>query len=160
MNRIYNFAGFILCTGLLGFGLYLQHVKGLEPCPLCILQRIAFIALAVTFLVAALHNPRRKGAVFYYVAQFIFAAAGAIVAGRQVWLQTFPSPTASCGADLSYMMETLPSDKLLGAIFRGTGDCSEVVWRFLGLSIPAWALLFFVAIAVASIVRVIKTRYQ
>jgi len=135
------------CIGLLGFGLFLQHFQGLEPCPLCILQRIAFIAAGVIALAAALHDPAGWGRPVYAGLMSLSAVAGGAVAARQIWLQHFPPKTISCGADLEYMMESFPLTQILPMIFRGSGDCAEVKWLFLGLSIPEWALVCFVGIA-------------
>lgn len=135
---------FLACLALLGFGLYLQHVENLEPCPLCILQRYAFVAVGFIALLAVLHNPARTGKRVYGALLALFAVTGAAIAGRQSWLQHYPPVIADCGPDLEYMIESFPLSKALPMIFKGSGDCAEVVWRFLGLSIPEWALVFFI----------------
>jgi disulfide bond formation protein DsbB len=135
---------FLACLALLGFGLYLQHIENLEPCPLCILQRYAFLAVGFIALLAALHNPARTGKRVYGALLALFAITGAAIAGRQSWLQHYPPVIADCGPDLEYMIESFPLSKALPMIFKGSGDCAEVVWRFLGLSIPEWALVFFI----------------
>lgn len=144
MSRALSILVFLACVALLGFGLYLQHVQNLEPCPLCILQRYAFIAIGLIALLAALHNPARTGRRIYGVLLALFAVTGAVIAGRQSWLQHYPPVIADCGPDLEYMIESFPLSKALPMIFKGSGDCAEVVWRFLGLSIPEWALVFFI----------------
>jgi len=139
------FAG---CAGLIGFGLYLQHALGLEPCPLCILQRYAFVAAGLVGLVAALHGPgSRAGQRAYAVLLAVMALAGLGVAARQVWLQHNPPPVAECGPRLEYMIEAFPLTQLLPALFQGSGDCAKVVWTFLGLSIPEWSLACFLGLA-------------
>ncbi len=145
------------CAGLLGFGLFLQHYQGLEPCPLCILQRIAFVSAGLIALLAALHNPSGWGRAVYAVLVLASAMAGAGVAARQIWLQHNPPRTLSCGADLDYMLESFPLSQALPMIFKGSGDCAEVKWLFLGLSIPEWALICFVAIAALAL-RILLAR--
>jgi disulfide bond formation protein DsbB len=142
---------FLACAGLMGYGLYLQHALGLEPCPLCILQRYAFIATGAIALIAALHGPRGVGSAVYGALIALGAGAGGAVAGRQVWLQHNPRPALDCGPDLGYMLDSFPLSQVLPMIFKGEGDCGKVVWRFLGLSIPEWALLWFVLLAAAGL---------
>ncbi|MFN0315865.1 MAG: disulfide bond formation protein B [Burkholderiales bacterium] len=142
---------FLACAGLMGFGLYLQHVLKLEPCPLCILQRYAFIAAGIAALIAALHNPKKWGRRFYALLVLVFSGAGAGVAGRQVWLQHNPQVSAECGPGLEYMLESFPLSQVLPMLFKGEGDCAKVVWQFLGLSIPEWALVWFVLLLLAAL---------
>jgi disulfide bond formation protein DsbB len=139
------------CAGLMGFGLYLQHVLNLEPCPLCILQRYAFVATGLIALIAAVHGPGRVGAGIYGVLTALAAGTGAAVAGRQIWLQYHPPQVFDCGPDLGYMLDAFPLSQVLPKIFKGEGDCGKVVWQFLGLSIPEWALVWFVALMAAAI---------
>jgi len=146
------FAGvFAACAALIGFALYLQHVEVLEPCPMCILQRYAFIAIAGVALVGALHGPRGPMLYLYGGLALLFAVAGGGVALRHSWLQRFPVESFSCGADLDYLLNTLPFAQALPAIFAGTGECSKVAWRFLGFSIPEWAFVWFVLFAAAAL---------
>ncbi len=143
--RALNAAGFLACAGLLGFGYYLQFEEGLEPCPLCIFQRIAFIVLGVLFLLAALHGPGPVRSRVHGVLIGLAGLAGAGIAGWHLWLQSLPPGEApACGPGLDYMLETFPLTETLRMVFTGSGECAEVSWRFLGLSIPAWALLWFV----------------
>ena len=145
-------AGFLVCAGLIGFALYLQYVKGEDPCPLCMLQRIGFIALGVVFLVAALHNPGRVGAWIYAAVLALFAGTGAAVAGRQVWLQSLPkNMVPECGPGLDFILERFPLRKALDMVLRGSGECAERGWTFLGLTIAGWSLVWFVALAVLAI---------
>jgi disulfide bond formation protein DsbB len=150
-RQIY-FAIFLACVGLMGFGLYLQHVAHLEPCPLCILQRYAFIAAGVIALIAGLHNPGRIGRVIYGLLLVVASGAGAAVAGRQTWLQHNPPQILDCGPDLAYMLDAFPLAQVLPKVFKGEGDCAKVTWKFLGLSIPEWALLWFAIFIVAAVV--------
>lgn len=150
MNTRYGYiAGAVICAGLLGFGLYLQHVDGQEPCPLCIFQRVAFIALGAVFLLAAIHGPGRTGAVVYAVLGGIAAATGAGLAARHVWLQSLPADQVpACGPGLAYMMEQFPLMRMLQSVLSGSGECAEADWRFLGLTIAGWSLLWFVLLGV------------
>lgn len=144
-HRIFYLVGTTICAALLGFGLYLQHVVGLEPCPLCIFQRVAFIALGLVFLVAALHGPGKTGAVGYAVIGGVCAATGAGIAARHVWLQSLPADQVpACGPGLAYMLEQFPLMRMLQNVLSGSGECAESGWLFLGLSIAGWSLLWFV----------------
>jgi disulfide bond formation protein DsbB len=151
--RVVFAAIFLACAGLLSFGLYLQEEVGLDPCPMCILQRYAFVAIGITALVAAIHGPTRglalKG---YALIAIAFTLIGGGTAVRQSWLQHFPPKASlSCGADLEGLIQTLPLSQALPKIFQGTGDCSIVTWTFLGLSIAEWALVWFVIFLVVTI---------
>lgn len=134
----------LCCLGVLGFGLYLQHGLKLEPCPLCIMQRMAFIAIGITAMLAFLHNPGVVGRVFYGLLMMVFSLAGAVVSGRNLWLQSLPpDQVPECGPGLDYMLEAFPLTQALPMIFHGSGECAKVEWTMLGLSIPAWALGWF-----------------
>ena len=153
MNSRLVYTGiFLVGCGLIGFGLYLQHAQGLEPCPMCILQRYAFVAIGMIALAAAVHNPGTPGRWGDSALLVIFAGLGGGVAMRHAWLEHNPPKVFDCGADLGYMMESLPLSDALPMIFRGTGDCTQVLWRFLGLSIAEWALIWFAIFLVAAIV--------
>ncbi len=140
-------AVFVVIACLLATSLYLQHVEGLEPCPLCILQRYAFVLVALLALIAALvPNALARAS---QAAAMLFALAGGGVAAWQVWLQAHPPKVASCGPGLEYMLSELPLARALPRIFQGSGDCSEVQWTFLGLSIAGWSLVWFTILFVA-----------
>jgi disulfide bond formation protein DsbB len=145
MPRLGYALGFLACAGLLGFAYYLQYYQGQDPCPLCILQRVAFLALAVIFLVAAVHGPARIGALVYSGLLVTAASIGAALAARHVWLQHLPrSQVPECGPGLEYLVKQLPLTRALEKILSGSGECAEVGWTFLGLSIAGWSLLWFV----------------
>jgi disulfide bond formation protein DsbB len=149
--RITPRAGFALgalaCAALLAFGYFLQYVKGLEPCPLCLVQRGFFYALLIIFAAAALHGPRGKGRIAYGALAALFAAGGAAAASRQVWLQHLPADKVpQCGPDLFFMLENFPLSQTLRKLIAGTGECAVVDWTFLGLSIAEWSLAWFVAL--------------
>lgn len=143
--RLGHLAGALACAALLGYGLWLQHVDGLDPCPLCVFQRVAFIALGLVFLVAAVHGPGRIAAIVYGVLGLAAAATGAAIAGRHVWLQSLPADQVpACGPGLQYMLEQFSFTRMIARVLSGSGECASVDWSFLGLTIPGWALVWFV----------------
>lgn len=134
-----------LTTGLLLFGLYLQHAVGLEPCPMCIVQRYALVLVALLALIGlALPGGVVRALVVGLMA--LMAGFGAFVAARQSWLQWYPPEVVTCGRDLYGMIETFPLKRAVPMIFKGGGDCTVIDWTFLGLSIANWSFLNFVAI--------------
>ncbi|MCH7898710.1 MAG: disulfide bond formation protein B [Proteobacteria bacterium] len=149
-KRILNFAGFLMCAALMGYALYAQHYLMLEPCPLCILQRIAVVGMGLVFLLAALHNPGGVGRFVYALLLVLPMSLGAIVAGRHAWLQMLPEDQVpACGPGLDYMWENFPLADVINMVFRGSGECADVDWQLLGLSMPAW--VFIAVIALGSI---------
>ncbi|MDO8904550.1 disulfide bond formation protein B [Hydrogenophaga sp.] len=150
----------LIATGsvaMLAFGLYLQHSVGLEPCPMCIVQRYALILVAVVAGLAALLGQRvvlASGLVFMGA----FAAFGAFVAARQSWLQWNPPEILSCGRDFFGMIEAFPLKRAIPMIFKGSGDCSEIDWTFLGLSIANWTFLVFSAITAMAVILLMQRR--
>ncbi len=142
-----NLAGFVVCAGLMAYALYAQYQLFLEPCPLCVFQRMAVIGLGLIFLLAAIHNPGGWGSRVYALLIGVVAAAGSVVAGRHVWLQHLPADEVpSCGPGFDYIMESFPLADALGLIFRGSGECADIDWLFMGLSMPAWTLTCIVAL--------------
>lgn len=157
MSRRIVFAGiFGACAALLGFGYYLQFGRGLEPCPMCMMQRLCFAAIAVVALVGALHAP--SGIFRRVYGGFIaaLAATGATIAGRQIWLQHLPPDRVpECGPGWNYMVDVYPLAEVFKQALRGTGDCAEVSWTFLSLSIAEWSLAWFVALTLAGLGQLI-----
>lgn len=143
--RILFLALFLVSFALLGFGLVLQHVVGLHPCPMCVMQRMAFIGIGILALIAAIHGPQRTGQRVYAALVAVTAAIGASIAARQTWLQLDPPPFPECGPGLGFMLGNFSLADALPMIFRGSGDCSAVEWSFLGLSIANWSLVSFTA---------------
>jgi len=143
------------CAAMLVFGLYLQHVVGLEPCPMCIVQRYALVLVAIVAAAAAFAKSRvawvAGGLLMTLVSGF-----GAFVAARQSWLQWYPPEVASCGRDIYGMIETFPLKRAIPMIFKGSGDCTKIDWTFLGLSIANWSFLCFVGIAVIGLVMLVR----
>lgn len=142
--------GFIACVGFIGYAIYTQLHDGLAPCPLCIFQRIAFAALGLVFLIGALHGPRKAGGRRTYgLLALVAAIVGMGIAGRHAWLQQLPpSQMPSCGPPLSFMRETMGPMEVVKKVLTGSGNCGDVDWTFLGLSMPTWSLICFVALAI------------
>lgn len=137
-------AGFLVSAGLMAAALFFQYAQGLAPCPLCIVQRWFVIAVGVVLLAGAVHDPRGWGIRLYGLATMVFAALGAAVAARQVWLQQRPPEhLGGCGADLDYMLHNFPLVKTLTQLWAGTSDCATVTWSLFGLSMAGWMVLFF-----------------
>ncbi len=154
--RLLFLALFAISTGLLGFGLYLQHFGGLEPCPMCIMQRYAFTMVALLGLIAAIHGPKRSGTVVYGLLILGFSLAGGVVALQQSILQRSPPSIAECGPGLAYLMDMYGLAEALPMIFRGSGDCSTIDWTFLGLSIANWSLVCFTAVAIFAVTMMVR----
>jgi protein dithiol:quinone oxidoreductase len=145
--RVFALLPALACAALLGFGYYLQYVEGLNPCPLCLVQRGFFYAVMATCIAATLHNPRNLGRAVYGGAAALFAAGGFAVAARQVWLQHLPpDKVPQCGPDLYFMLENFPLSRVLKTLVQGTGECAVVDWTFLGVSIAGWSLAAFAAL--------------
>ncbi len=147
-RRIY-LLGFLACAGLIAFALYLQHQLGEDPCALCIFQRVAVVALGIIFLIAGLHNPGARGNLAYASLALVATLAGGGIAARHVWLQHLPKDQVpECGPGLSYLMETQPWLRVFQNVLQGSGECAEVGWTFLRLSIPEWTMICFVLFAI------------
>ena len=142
-------------VAMLAFGLYLQHVVGLEPCPMCIVQRYALVLVALCAGVSAIF--RSRGAHLAGAAgMLLFSGFGAFTAARQSWLQWFPPEIASCGRDFYGMIETFPLKRAIPMIFRGSGDCTKIDWTFLGLSIANWSFAWFVVFGVVAMLLIAR----
>jgi protein dithiol:quinone oxidoreductase len=147
-QRTGNLLGFLACCALMAYALFVQYGLHEEPCPLCILQRVAVIGTGFVFLLAALHNPTRGGSRIYGLLILVTTVAGMAVAGRHMWvIAQPPGSVAECGASLEYMMEVLPWREVLGKVMSGSGECAKVTWRFLGLNMPTWVFLNLLGLA-------------
>ena len=139
----------VVCSLLLGFGYYLQYVQGLDPCPLCLVQRGFFYGVLGICLFGAMHAPQGWGRSVYGGLAALFAAGGLAAAGRQVWLQHLPPERVpQCGPDLYFMLENFPLSRTLQTLIKGTGECAVVDWTFLRLSIAEWSLGWFAVLLV------------
>lgn len=137
-----NLLGFAACAGLLAYAYYAQYVMHLEPCPLCIFQRIGVFSIAVVFLVAAAHDPVSWGRRVYAALLALAAAATIGVALRHLYIQSLPPGTvAACGASLDFMLKVFSPGEVLVKVLSGSGECAKIGWRFLGLAMPAWVLI-------------------
>ena len=151
-GRLLNLVGFLSCAGMMGFALFAEHILLLTPCPLCVLERVATISLGIIFLIASLHNPSAWGKQVYALLLFLAAGAGAGVAGWHVWIQNLPADKVpACGPGLDYMLDAFPLADALRMVFTGSGECADVVWQFLGLSMPSWVLICLVVIGACGI---------
>ncbi|KGT47825.1 MULTISPECIES: disulfide bond formation protein B [Acinetobacter] len=156
-------SGALFVASVLGmtFALYLEHVQGLEPCPLCVFQRIGLIGLGIISLIALLHNPKSNAGKRLYAflgSLSILWSAG--VAARHVWLQSLPpDKVPSCGPGLDYWLETLPMKSVLQQVLTGSGECAKVDWTFLGQSLPVWSLVFFSILLLVSLWQLFR-KYQ
>lgn len=152
--RVAFFAGLVACVALLGYAVYSEQSLNLAPCNLCILQRVAFLWMALWFLVGALHAPRGGGRWAYVVLVLIGVAFGIAMAARQLWLQSLPADRIpACGAGFDLLLQQLkahaiPFSQFATVMLRGSGDCAQVTWRFLGLSMAGWTLIWYVLLGV------------
>lgn len=145
--RLTFFIIFLGCTGLILTGLYMQYFMDLYPCPLCITQRVFIVAVGLTALLAFLINPGRGRRRVFGVLGILFAMLGGSFSIRQLWLQSLPEDQVpACGPDIAYLLDNFPLMDALSVLLRGDGNCAEVVWTFLGISIPGWTLVAFVGL--------------
>ena len=146
---------FLTCVALIATALTMQYALKLEPCPLCVIQRLLVIALGGVSLVAALHDPGLMGRRVYGALVVVFGVLGMMVAGRHVWLQSLPADQVpECGPGLEYLLDAFPLAEALSLVFRGSGECAEVQWVFLGLTIPGWTLVIFTAFTVFGVLLI------
>ena len=140
-----------ICGFLLTGALYFEHVMGLAPCPLCMMQRAWFFLAALFAYISLLHHPRWG---IYPLLVIVCAGTGAYFSAKQLWLQNLPADQVpACGPDLQYMIEAFPLSDVLAAMTTGTGDCAETMWSFVGITIPGWALLGFIVIIVCAVLQ-------
>jgi disulfide bond formation protein DsbB len=140
--RLGNFLGFAACVALLGYAYYAQYVLHLEPCPLCIFQRVGVFATGVVFLIAALHDPVAWGRRIYALLGGLAALATVGVAAKHLYIQSLPPDAVpSCGASLAYMMKIFSVGEVISKVLTGSGECAKITWTFLGLSMPGWVLI-------------------
>jgi len=136
--------GLFICVFLLGAAMSLQYFSNLNPCPLCVIERVLVAIIAIIYLIALIHNPRRLGQIFYLCSLICIASINFFISARHVWLQGLPpEKIPNCGPDLSYLLETLPIDEVLIFVLKGSGSCAEISWTFLKFSLAQWSLLSF-----------------
>lgn len=157
-SHIWFLMGFASCFFMLVIGLYFQFVRELEPCPLCISQRIAILLTGLVFLTAAIHSPRSHALTAYSIAGAITALTGAGISTRHVWLQNLPADQApECGPGLEYIFENFPLSETIKLMLNGTGECANILWTFSGISIPGWTLVAFLLLATLSLLQLWNT---
>ena len=151
-KRTVNLIGLAACAAMMAYALYAEHWLYLAPCPLCVFQRVAVIALGIVFLVAAVFVARRWGRFVHAGLIGLIAATGAGIAGRHVWLQNLPADQVpACGPGLGYIIDSFPLSEALRLVFTGSGECATADWHFLGLSMPAWVLICLVLLGALGI---------
>lgn len=139
------------CIGLISYAQYLQHVEGLLPCPLCVAQRVAYWSMGIIALLAFLHNPKVIGRRFYGFLMSIFALTGAVIAARHAWLIRYPE-SFECGiSPEEAFLNSLPIAGWWPGMFEANGDCADIDWEFLSLTIPDWSLIAFVTLGITAI---------
>lgn len=151
-RRVLNCGAALACFGMLAYALYAQYGLHLEPCPLCIFQRVAIIALGVVFLAAALHDPRGGGRYVYAALIGLAALVTVGLATRHLYIQSQPpGSVASCGAPLEVMLKFSPLSEVVRKVLSGGGECSQVNWSFVGLAMPAWVLVAALVLGIAGV---------
>ncbi len=157
--RLGSFIGFIACVLLIAITLYFQYVEGLNPCPLCIFQRVAFIAMGLVFLVSFLHNCNGIGNRIYGFLASVCGLLGICIAVRHLWLQNLPADQVpACGPGLDYMLEVFPLKKVLETVFKGSGECAEVSWTLWQISMPGWSLIWLIILTVLALTLMLRTQ--
>ncbi len=157
--RSVTLLGAIGAFGALAFAYYLQYFQGLEPCPLCIFQRIAIFATGLAFLVAALHGPHGAARWLYALMSALAAGTGAAIAGRHVWLQSLPADQVpACGPGLDYLLDILPWQQVLAKVLRGDASCASIDASFLGLSLPGWTHVAFAGLLIWALLSPVIAR--
>lgn len=145
-------AGFVVCAALYTYALYVQLALGVEPCPLCIFQRIALIIMGIVFLVGSFHGPQARGRRVYALLLLLAACSGIGIAARHIWVQHQPPDLmAGCAPGWNYMVNNFPLSKALKMAFTGSADCAQVSWTFLGLSMPFWTLVCYVLLGAGAL---------
>lgn len=156
-SRWLYLAGALVIAVLFGAALYLQHAMHQDPCPLCMVQRVIFIAMLALFAIAALHSPKRLGARVYAVLIGLFALGGIAVASRHIWIQHLPKDELpACGPGLDYMLENFPLSEVLKELMHGSGECAAKGWTFLSLGIPEWSLLWYALLGAWAVLIAIR----
>ena len=153
------FGLFLIILGLISYALYLQFWQNIEPCPLCVGQRVVYLFLGILSLAVVIHNPQKVGIRIYSILTIFIGGFGASIAGRQLWLQSLPTDQVpSCGPGIGYMLRNFPLNATVKAMFTGSGECAQIHWQFLSLSIAGWSLLFFLLIVLLGVGYLISAK--
>lgn len=156
-SRVLN--SLAVLTGILAmsYAFYLQYYEYLEPCPLCIFDRVFLLGILLTLLAAAIHNPQRAGQRIYAALCLLFTLGGLISSARHVWLQHLPADQVpACGPGLNYLLDAFPLSQVLDMVFRGSGECAEIHWQFLGFTLPEVTLLMFICYAIFNLLQIVR----
>ena len=158
--RSLAFLGLAICVSAMLFAvLYLERTLYLDPCPLCILDRVVIMALGAVFLLAFLHGPRTVFTKIYGFVCIVLSSIGIALASRHIWLQNLPKDQVpECGPDLYFMLDTLPLFETLKKTLTGSGSCADVSWTFADLTIPEQTLILFVILLILSVIQTIRPR--
>ncbi|WP_027328222.1 disulfide bond formation protein B [Marinimicrobium agarilyticum] len=157
--RFTNLLIVLAVVAMMAVALYMEHAMGLEPCPLCVSQRIFVILVGFWALLALLHHPGRVGRVVYGTLGLLSAVAGGAVSSRQLWLQGLPEDQVpACGPGVEYILDTFPFMDALRVMLTGDGNCAEVAWSLFGLSIPGWTLIGFIGLGLLHLWQVLRRR--
>ena len=158
-SRIVFLCVFVACLSLMGIALFMEHTMHLEPCPLCILQRVMVIGTGLVALIAAIHGPGARGIQMYGGLMIFTALTGFGLSSRQIWLQHLPKDQVpSCGPGLDYLLDVFPLTEVLGIVLSGDGSCADIVWEFLGISIPGWLVLAFILLAGTGLWQILRPK--
>lgn len=142
----------LACAGMLAYAMYVQHTDFIDPCPLCVFQRVIYMWIGAVALVAAVLNPAATGRWILGILLILGGVAGIAIAGRHLWLQSLPADQVpDCGMGLNYMLDTMPVLEVFREVLYGSGECAEVYWRFLGLTMPGWTFLWYIVFTVGTI---------
>lgn len=156
-NRVLYAIATLVIAGLMAFAFYLQYVKHQDPCPLCMVQRVIFIAMLGLFVLATVQGPKRTGERVYAGLLTLLSLAGIAVASRHIWLQHLPKDQVpACGPGLDYMLDTLPMADVLKQVLHGSGECAVKGWTFLTLGIPEWSLLCYLGLGVWAVAIAVR----
>lgn len=151
--RLYSFLPVIASAMMLGYAYYVQYVDYLDPCPLCLVQRLIILIIGLLFLMTLIYPPQNIWRKTFTVLIVLVSLVGCAVSARHVWLQNLPADEVpACGPGLSYMLENFPIGSVLKDLFTGSGECAEITWRFLGLSMPTWTLITFIGFIIYTII--------
>jgi disulfide bond formation protein DsbB len=151
--------GFLTCVGLMLGALYFEHFMGLNPCPLCMFQRVFVVAVGVVCLVGFFHGSGVTGHRIYAGLAALFSLSGAVIAGRQVWLQGLPADQVpACGPDLDFMLQAFPLLETISTVLSGSGECAEIQWSLLGMSMPTWMVFIFGVMCLVALQQLFKSR--
>lgn len=160
-NRVISLAVFVACAALLATAYYFEYYMYMDPCPLCIMQRIAVLLVGIAGLLGFLLGGNRIARLSNAIFMILSAIFGMAVAGRHVWIQSLPADQVpTCGPSLEYMVDTLPLSEVLAVMLRGNGNCADAHWAFLGLSMPQWVLVWFVGFALVGTYLAITSKKQ